>query len=60
MLKVYSVVLLNSSHRNKIKIGGFYSKKEAIEFMKEISIKHNKEIVEYAPKISEATTRKRR
>lgn len=54
-LKVYSVVLLNSTHRNRIKVGGFYTKQEAIEMINDIAKRYDKKIVKYSPKISEAT-----
>ena len=51
--RVYSVVLLNKTHRSKIKIGGFDSKEEAKDMLIKISEKYSKEIVKYNPQVSE-------
>ena len=58
--KLYTVILLNKTHREKIKIGGFYKKDEALKMIQEISEKYDKESIKYSPKISEATRKRKR
>lgn len=58
-MKVYSVVLLNPTHRSRIKIGGFYSKVEANKMLLEISEKYAKKIVNYNPQVTNKTRNRR-
>lgn len=58
-LIVYSVVLLNSTHRKRIKIGGFDTKNEAKKMIFDVSKKYSKEIVKFSPQVSLRTKNKR-
>ncbi|MEN8928740.1 MAG: hypothetical protein ABF242_07265 [Flavobacteriales bacterium] len=58
-LKVYSVVLLNSTHRRRIKLSGFDTMQEAKQELLEISKKYNKKIVRYNPQVSQQTSNRR-
>lgn len=51
-VKVYSIFLLTSNHRGKIKIAGFKNKEEAKKNIISISEKYSKNIVKYNPQIS--------
>lgn len=58
-LKVYSVVLLNKTHRSRIKIGGFNNVNEAKKMLLEVSEKYSKEVVKYNPQVSDKTKKRR-
>lgn len=55
-IKVYSICLLTSNHRGKIKIAGFNNIEEAKKKIISISEEYSKSIVKYNPQV---TSRKR-
>ncbi len=59
-LKLYSVYLLSSTHRKKLKVfSSEYKQKSKTELVR-ISEEYNKSIVRYSPQISEKTRSRRR
>ena len=56
----YEVYLLNQSHRAKILVQRFDSKKQALTYAEKLAVKLEKKIVQYSPAVSEKTQSRRR